>query len=110
MYRDDSTTSTYPKTILIRNHEGGMIWQVYHVRNEKEAIGLMNGATKNGFMDITLEDHQPEMEETVLGWRMSASKDIVGENFVPTAEDIIDNEKRIKRELEDEDDLNPYQD
>lgn len=110
MYRDSTKTSFYPKTLLIRNQEGGMIWEIFHVRNEREIVGLTKNATDYGYQSITLEDYQPEMEESFPGWRVTASKNVVGENFVPTAEDIIDNEKRIKRELEEEDDLNQYED
>jgi len=69
MFTNISTNSDYPKTLIIRNHLGGMIWQVYHVEKEIEAERLSNNATKNGFEAITLEDHQPEQEETWPDWR-----------------------------------------
>lgn len=36
MYIDISNNKEYPKTFMVRNHNGGMIWQVYHV-NKKAA-------------------------------------------------------------------------
>lgn len=69
MFKNLSNDSNYPKTLVIRNHEGGMIWQIYHVQKVREAELLSNTATKNGFMEITLEDYQPEHEETWPDWR-----------------------------------------
>lgn len=69
MYTQTSKDNNYPKTLVIRNHKGGAIWQIYHVHKEREAILLSNNATRNGFYAITLEDHQPEMEETWPDWR-----------------------------------------
>lgn len=63
------STRGYPKTLVIRNHEGGMIWQIYHVQAEHEAAQLSRNATRHGFRAITLEDYQPEMEETWPDWR-----------------------------------------
>jgi hypothetical protein len=34
MFTDITTNNNYPKTLVIRNHEGGAIWQVYHMDNE----------------------------------------------------------------------------
>ena len=68
MYTDNST-GEFPKTLMIRNHEGGMIWQVYHVRSLNEAERLSDNATKNAFEAITLEDYIPEYEETWPDWR-----------------------------------------
>ena len=69
MYTNKSTNNEYPKTLIIRNHEGGMIWQVYHVQAEKEASKISINATWNGFYAITLEDYQPEKEQTWPDWR-----------------------------------------
>jgi hypothetical protein len=69
MYKDLSNNSFYPKTLMIRNHEGGMVWQVYHIENEREANILSSNAQRNGFYGTTLEIHQPEYEETWPGWR-----------------------------------------
>lgn len=69
MYTDNSTNGKYPKTLVIRNHEGGMVWQIYHVEKEKEAEILAHNATGNGFQAITLEDHQPELKQTWEDWR-----------------------------------------
>lgn len=68
MYKDISSGS-FPKTLIIRNHLGGMIWQVYHVEKESEADKISSNATSNGFESITLEDYQPEMEQTWPDWR-----------------------------------------
>jgi hypothetical protein len=72
MYTDISTTS-FPKTLMIRNHEGGMIWQVYHVDNIDDVERLTSNAHLNGFYGSTLEDHQPEHEETWPDWRETKS-------------------------------------
>lgn len=68
MYKDISV-GDYPKTLVIRNHEGGMVWQVYHVEKLIEAERLAGNATRNGFQAITLEDYQPDREETFPDWR-----------------------------------------
>ena len=68
MYTDVSI-GNFPKTLMIRNHEGGMIWQVYHVKNLKEVEWLSGNALKNGFLGSTLENYQPEHEETWPDWR-----------------------------------------
>ena len=69
MYTDNSTNDKYPKTLVVRNSEGGMVWQIYHVEKEKEAEILARNATGNGFYAITLEDHQPELKQTWEDWR-----------------------------------------
>jgi len=69
MYSNISTNNDYPKTLVIRNHQGGLIWQIYHVQKETEAKKLSDNATKNGFEAITLEDYQKEYEETFPDWR-----------------------------------------
>ena len=63
------TSDTYPKTLAIRNHRGGGIWQVYHVNNMEEALFLSKNAMGNGFWGVTLEHHQPEHKETWPNWR-----------------------------------------
>lgn len=68
MYTDISK-GDYPKTLMIRNSKGGMIWQVYHVNNKAEAALLSSNAYKNGFYGSTLENYQPKEEETWPGWR-----------------------------------------
>jgi hypothetical protein len=79
MYTDISTGNEFPKTLMIRNHEGGMIWQVYHVNNESEAEKLSSNAYGNGFFGSTLEDYQSEYDETWPDWReTSGGKEIVG--------------------------------
>lgn len=72
MYKNISTNSNYPKTLIIRNHEGGLIWQIYHVEAKHEADRLATNATRNGFYAITLEDHQPELIQTWPDWRDTA--------------------------------------
>jgi hypothetical protein len=79
MIKDNTTTSDYPKTLLIRNTVGGMIWQIYHVNNIHEADRLADNATKNGFYGISLEEHMPDSEETFPDWR------IVGKELVELA-------------------------
>lgn len=69
MYNDESTTDKYPKTLLIHNTVGGMIWQVYHVEKEIEAQRLSANASSNGFLHRRLVDHEPETEETFPDWR-----------------------------------------
>lgn len=71
MYSNNSIDENYPKTLLIRNHEGGMVWQVYHVNKQIEAERLAKNAHSNGFYAITLEDHQSELKETWPDWRES---------------------------------------
>lgn len=68
MYTDVSS-SNYPKTLVIRNHEGGSIWQVYNVENKSEADRLATNASNNGFMAVTLDDHRPDLKETWPNWR-----------------------------------------
>lgn len=77
MYKDVSTTDTYPKTLVIRNQEGGMIWQIYHVQKESEAKKLSENATSNGFYGITLENHQPDESETWPDWRQTCTPAII---------------------------------
>ena len=69
MYKDLTTTPDYPKTLFIRNEVGGLIWQVYHVQKELEAKRLSYNAKNNGFYGITLEDYEPDYEETFPHWR-----------------------------------------
>ena len=75
-YKDLTSDENYPKTLIIRNEEGGMIWQVYHVEKKIEAERLSANATRNGFQGITLEDYQPDMEQTWKNWR-ETSKGII---------------------------------
>ena len=77
MYTNVSTNVAYPKTLMIRNEKGGMIWQVYHVQKQSEADKLAVNAYKNGFYGSTLEDHQPEYEETWPDWRETCSPEIL---------------------------------
>jgi len=72
-FKDKTTSKDYPKTLEIRNTEGGMIWQVYHVNSKPEAWILSLNAKGNGFECRTLTDYQPEEEETWKNWRDKAS-------------------------------------
>lgn len=69
MYVDNSPSKKYPKNLIVRNHLGGMIWQVYRIDKEIEAVSLSKNATKNGFEAITLEDYDETMTETWPDWR-----------------------------------------
>lgn len=77
MYTDISTTPNYPKTLVIRNHKGGMIWQIYHVQKQSEAEKLSKNAYSNGFFASTLEDHKPEYDETWPDWRENCDPNIL---------------------------------
>jgi len=65
----DISTGDFPKTLVIRNTPEGMIWQIYHVNDQREADILSRNAHNNGFYGITLEDYQAGYEETWPGWR-----------------------------------------
>lgn len=71
MYRNTSILEEYPKTLLIRNTVGGMIWQIYHVEKESEAAKLSDRATLNGFQDCELTDYKEDQEQTWPDWRES---------------------------------------
>lgn len=73
-FDDESTNDVYPKTLLIHNTKGGMVWQVYHVETESEATNLSKGAAKNYFLHRRLVDHTDD-EETFPDWRLT-QKDI----------------------------------
>ena len=92
MHTDISTTDNFPKTLVVRNTPEGMIWQIYHVKNQNEADKLAENATSNGFYGVTLEDHQPEHDETWPGWRVNANPDIIGEDYVLTEKDQTDHQ------------------
>lgn len=80
MFDNNSPSTIYPKTLLIRNEKRGAIWQVYHVDNIKQAEAISTNATKNGFYGISLEDHKPDMEETWPDWRETEGGKIIVEN------------------------------
>ena len=77
MYTDISTTNSFPKTLMIRNQPDGAIWQVYHVQKESEAHKLSVNAARNAFYGRTLEDYQPEHDETWPDWRETCDPDIL---------------------------------
>jgi hypothetical protein len=66
---DISTGDSFPKTLVVRNHEGGLIWQIYHVQKQSEADRLAANAHGNGFFGSTLENYQPDYDETWPDWR-----------------------------------------
>lgn len=80
MYTDLTTDKTYPKTLIIRNHHGGLIWQIYHVEAQHEAEQISDNATRNAFYAITLEDYQPERKESWPNWRKTKAGKRIIEN------------------------------
>lgn len=64
-----STNNNYPKTVVVRNSKNGMIWQIYHVKSERAAEIIAKQANENAFDGVTLEDYQPNMEETFPNWQ-----------------------------------------
>ena len=71
MYIDISTNKNYPKTLVIRNEDNGLIWQVYNIKAEEEAFKLSKNAAVNGFNSITLENYNKDLKETFPNWRES---------------------------------------
>lgn len=70
---DVSTSSVFPKTLIIKNTEDGLwIWQVYHVNNAEEASILSGNAAGNGFLYRELRDYDGEAVETWPDWRDTA--------------------------------------
>lgn len=69
-FLDLSSNDQFPKTLLIYNTEGGMVWQVYHVETESEANNLSKRADRNGFMHRELVD-KTEDDETFPDWRLT---------------------------------------
>jgi len=57
-----------PKQLEIRNTPDGMIWQVYHVKDNVEATILIANSLKNGFTGHKLVN-DCNLEETWPGWR-----------------------------------------
>ena len=74
-YTDISTTD-FPKTLMIRNHEGGAVWQVYHIHKLSEVEKLTDNCWKNGFYGSTLENYV-EQEETFPDWRETEGGKII---------------------------------
>ena len=68
-----TTTPDYPKTLFIRNHKEGLIWQIYNVNNFSEAVLLSMNAKCNGFYYCSLEEFDKNHEETFPTWRNEAS-------------------------------------
>ena len=57
----------YPKTLVIRNSYGGMIWQAYHIHNDEEKDILESNAQKHGFICFVKDYNYTD--ETSPGWR-----------------------------------------
>jgi len=63
------------RPLIIRNTPNGMIWQIYHIKDNAEAVMLCKTARANGFSSCTdfyfdkIEDYP---EETFPGWRDSS--------------------------------------
>ena len=68
-YEDLTTKDSFPKTFVVRNTRNGMVWQIYHPDTQEDVDNLSKNAFGNGFLGNTLEDHQPELEETWSDWR-----------------------------------------
>ena len=91
MFEDISKVNTYPKTLVIRNSVNGAIWQIYHVDSIEQAFHLSKNAKGNAFHGRTLEDYQPNEEETFPNWRMEMARNFV--KMLPTH--LILNEKAV---------------
>ena len=70
-HTDKTTSKEFPKTIIIRNTFDGMVWQVYHVKNNYDKSVIILNAFNNEFKGISVEDYQPELEETFTNWQIS---------------------------------------
>jgi len=77
MYKNISTTSKYPKTLVIRNSEHGAIWQIYHMDNQYQIMDIVRGAERNGFECITLEDYDESAKETFPNWRAEVISEMI---------------------------------
>lgn len=73
-FEDNSKDNVYPKTLLIHNTKGGAVWSVYHIDNWNQVPMLVNGAERNAFMYVTLEDYDNQ-EETFPTWREDMAKE-----------------------------------
>lgn len=72
-HTDKTTNKDFPQTIIIRNQFEGMIWQIYHVKNNYDKSVIILNAYNNEFRGISVEDYQPELEETFEGWEINAN-------------------------------------
>lgn len=70
-HTDKTTNKDFPQTIIIRNQFEGMIWQIYHVKNNYDKSVIILNAYNNEFRGISVEDYQPELEETFEGWEIN---------------------------------------
>lgn len=76
------------KQLNIHNTPGGLIWQVYHVKNQTEINMLTATARSNGFISHSINNTIDD-EETWPNWRdtkdwIERIKDVTMEpNFLP---------------------------
>jgi len=80
------------KQLHIRNHRGGMIWQVYNIQHDYEAVILQSNAKGNGF--YYTEIVEACNDETFPGWRdtdrwTSCVIDYMNEQDEPTAASLF---------------------
>lgn len=86
--RDTSTNNNYPKTLLIRNEVGGMVWQLYHVPSLESAILLAYTSRTQGYEDQELVDYKPESEENYPEWDTSPEYSAYLEKNMPIINQI----------------------
>lgn len=67
-----SQITLYPENtqLLIRNTRGGLVWQVYTIRDSIERDLLEKTARTNGFQGFCIE-YESTMNETWPNWRDS---------------------------------------
>jgi|WetSurMetagenome_2_1015567.scaffolds.fasta_scaffold55296_4 hypothetical protein len=98
-YLDVSSSPDYPKSLMVRNSVGGMVWQHYRVRSKAEADALCANSWNNGFYGSTLEDNNP-YEETYPNWREECTDEIKA-ILVPDTEEPTDPQYWEQREAEE---------
>lgn len=69
MYKDKTTNVHYPKTIKVRTEPDGWVWKVFHPKNKQETEEIMARHTSRDYNGITLEDYDPNVEESNPDWR-----------------------------------------
>lgn len=95
-FENNSTDNVYPKTLLIHNTKGGAVWQVYHIDNKHQVSTLVDGAKRNGFMHITLEDYDNQ-EETFPNWREESARAYV--QMFPNLLQLKDRKVELENDL-----------
>jgi hypothetical protein len=96
-FENNSQDNVYPKTLLIHNTEGGAVWSVYHIDNAYQLPTLVNGAERNAFMYVTLEDYDPSAEETFPTWKEDMAKDY--SKMFPNLLQLKDSEVELENSL-----------